>query len=111
MKRTVIAALAYGCNTAHQDYKWKNVAYEFISTQKQLDSAIGWDGSMSWNLLTGEPKRASHQEYFESSLIDTINKWTPEGQILYLRTTYHHNKRYLNYWYNVDRITVQKYNP
>ena len=75
----------YGCNTAHQDYKYGNVTHEFIRTQKQLMKAIGWDGSMNWNWFTGKPKLASNQAYFESWLLDQNNKRKPQGQILYQR--------------------------
>jgi len=59
----------YGCNTAHQDYKNSNVAYEFFTTQNIL-AVTGWDGRMRWGRIYGEPRLAGGQHYFESWLKD-----------------------------------------
>lgn len=73
----------YGCNTAHQDYAYENVAYNLINSQKNVSRVIGWDGSMRWGFFDGKPQLAGSQDYFESWLKDQNNKRKPQGRILY----------------------------
>lgn len=70
----------YGCNTAHQDY-----AYELINEQDNVNRVIGWDGSMRWSFLNGNPILANEQEYFESwrNIVNPDSNRKPIGRIIY----------------------------
>ncbi|MBR6401519.1 MAG: hypothetical protein IKS17_09940 [Firmicutes bacterium] len=55
----------YSCNSAHQNYATKNLAFEFTKYQ-DVDYVYGWDGSMKWSRITGKPILNSGTEYFKS---------------------------------------------
>lgn len=72
----------FACNSAHLDRINDNIAYEFASNQN-VQYVYGWDGSMDWNRITGNPQLASGQHYFYGNLVGP--KRSPEGQIVYER--------------------------
>ncbi len=82
-QKNIYEMTLYGCNTAHQDYVYENVAYNFIDSQKQVSRVLGWDGSMRWDIWSGAPILAGKQDYFESWLLDQNNKRKPQGRMLY----------------------------
>jgi len=98
----------YGCNTAHQDYAYENVAYNFINSQQNVSRVIGWDGSMRWDFWTGAPILAGKQDYFESWLLDQNNKRTPQGRMLYEKTWLIDGPTFAEYARQMIRISPYK---
>jgi len=105
-QKRILEINLYGCNTAHLDYYDRNVAYELMYYQPQVNRVVGWDGSMRWGFFDGKPKLASSQDYFNSwrDAADPGSKRKPQGRIVYERqwVTYGDN------WYYWE-ITVRKH--
>ena len=59
-------------------------AYNFLIYQN-VQYVYGWDGSMRWNYVTGQPQLATDQQYFKSYFPDKDKKRSANGQIAYFR--------------------------